>query len=101
MTTISIPGGESFKLKVFGNATIAGYEKLQVTHHGHETDLQVSGHGSATLVGANAPTEFIGGVGSTNMQGGTGNDTFIGGSGQEVMRGGLGHDVFAFEHGQQ
>jgi len=98
-----IEQGHASVYGAFGAATIVG-GGLQITHHGQETDLTVTGHGHETLVGSNHRTEFVGGAGFTHMTGGSANDTLIGGSGHETMKGGFGHDVFSFvasEHGGQ
>jgi len=52
--------------------------------------------GSATLVGGDHCTQFVGGTGSVVMQGGRGADTFLGGSGHATMTGGSGHNLFEF-----
>jgi Ca2+-binding RTX toxin-like protein len=97
----------------FGSATIEGgkFEFLRVRDtslHGNQHDQgnqhhqhlmineEVALSGSATLVGGDHCTQFVGGTGSVVMHGGRGDDTFVGGSGHATMTGGSGHNLFEF-----
>jgi len=87
----------------FGSATIEGgkFEFLRVmdtSHNGnhHLINEEMASSGSATLVGGDHCTQFVGGTGSVVMHGGRGDDTFVGGSGHATMTGGTGHNLFDF-----
>jgi Ca2+-binding RTX toxin-like protein len=87
----------------FGSATIAGgkFEFLRVpdtSHNGnhHLIYEEMASSGSATLVGGEHCTQFVGGAGAVVMHGGRGDDTFVGGSGHATMTGGSGHNLFQF-----
>lgn len=87
----------------FGSATIEGgkFEFLRVgdvAHNGnhHLVYQEVALSGSATLVGGDHCTQFVGGTGSVVMHGGHADDTFVGGSGHATMTGGSGHNLFQF-----
>ncbi len=89
----------------FGSATIEGgkFEFLRVpdiAHNGHIGMMyeEIASSGSATLVGGDHCTQFVGGSGSVVMRGGSGNDTFMGGSGHATMTGGSGLNLFEFTH---
>lgn len=89
----------------FGSATIEGgkFEFLRVpdiAHNGnnHLIYEEMASSGSATLVGGDHCTQFVGGTGSVVMHGGRGDDTFVGGAGHATMSGGSGHNLFVFAH---
>jgi Ca2+-binding RTX toxin-like protein len=79
----------------FGSATVVGGQLDIIHSHGVTEDIAVSG--KMTLMGTNAPTEFVGGKGSSVFQGGSSNDTFVGGSGHDTMIGGGGGGKNLFE----